>query len=118
MRRGAALALVAAIASGETALEASPARARSGVHCEKQHLQAAIDAAPEGSTLTVSGTCVGHFSVDKKLTIRRAAALTGSVRAPWSSGAVVTVGSGVEVQWVDLTTTHGNDVLGGGIWNN
>src|ERR1043165_2710393 len=56
---------------------ASPASATTiNVNCPAQDLQVKIDAAPDGSTLLIKGTCVGNFFVDKNLTLKGLPAAT------------------------------------------
>ena len=89
------------------------------VHCATQDLQKEIDAASAGSTLVVSGTCFGNFSVDKNLTLEGdpPAVLDGN-----GLGTTLTINGTPIVRLVDLTVTGGQTIpdssgrgLGGGI---
>jgi len=59
------------------------------VHCATDSLQTAIDSAAAGSTLNVSGTCVGAFTIAKNLTLNGPAVLDGG-----NGGTVLTVTTG------------------------
>jgi hypothetical protein len=84
-----------------------------------QTLEAGVDAATAGSTLTVKGTCVGTTTIDKDLTI------TGKDNPRFGTsgldggnfGSVVTVSLGAHVSINDLIITHGSADFGGGILN-
>jgi hypothetical protein len=84
-----------------------------------QTLQAGVDAATAGSTLTVKGTCIGTTTIDKDLTI------TGKDNPRFGTsgldggnfGTVVTVSLGAHVSINDLIITHGSADFGGGILN-
>jgi hypothetical protein len=95
------------------ALVATPAAAGTiTVDCSKQSLQARIAAAAPGSTLLISGTCTGHFSLHKNLTLQGAphATLDGS-----QTGRVLTITGKPTVHLIGLTITHGIAASGGGI---
>jgi hypothetical protein len=84
-----------------------------------QTLQAGVDAATAGSTLTVKGTCFGTTTIDKDLTVTGkdnprfgTASLDGG-----NLGSVVTVSLGAHVSITDLIITHGSADFGGGILN-
>jgi hypothetical protein len=47
----------------------APAAAPIKVKCPADDLQSAIDSAPAGATIHVTGTCVGNFSIAKDLTL-------------------------------------------------
>ena len=69
-------------------------------------LQAAITAAPSGTTLDVSGTCAGVFTVGKHLTLRGRPMATLDAQG---QGTTLTITrGGVRVSW--MTITGGNDV--------
>jgi hypothetical protein len=82
-------------------------------------LQAGVDAATAGGTLTVKGTCFGTTTIDKDLTV------TGKDNPRFGTsgldggnlGSVVTVGLGAHVSINDLIITHGSADFGGGILN-
>jgi hypothetical protein len=59
--------LLAALVAPPVALGATPQHVDCGSGAD---LQAAIDAASDGDTLVISGTCVGNFTVPKVLTLR------------------------------------------------
>ncbi|MEU6093097.1 hypothetical protein ABZ865_41405 [Streptomyces sp. NPDC047085] len=87
------------------------------VHCPADDLQQKINDAAPGSTLQVSGTCVGNFIINKNLNLIgvRNAVLDGG-----GTGAPVTVDyGGFHVQLTTLTITNGigNGTNGGGISN-
>jgi nitrous oxidase accessory protein NosD len=77
-------------------------------------LQNKIDSAPSGSTILVSGKCIGNFQITgKSLTLRGnpAATLDGNY-----GGTTLTVeAAGKSVRLERLTVTHGKAVSGGGI---
>jgi nitrous oxidase accessory protein NosD len=75
------------------------------VDCSTTSLQTAIKNASPGSTLAVSGTCSGTFTIDKNLTLTglRSAALDGE-----RGGTTVTVASGATVTLTTLTVTGGS----------
>lgn len=81
------------------------------------NVQDAIDSAPSGATLLVSGECVGTFVIDKDLVIEGPATLNGD-----GSGPVVRIPgdasvNGHRVTLRDLTITGGAADFGGGIAN-
>lgn len=90
-------------------------------------LQPAIDAAASGDSLSITGACVGNFSVDKDLTLTGAdtsAALRGGF-AP-ATRPVLEIVAGATVAVVDLSISLGTnspppappaESLGGGIRN-
>jgi predicted outer membrane repeat protein len=88
--------------------------AATSVRCSTANLQAAIDGAGPGSTLSVSGTCPGNFTIDKDLTLvgEGTAVLDGQ-----RGGSTLTVSSGATVRLIGLTVTDGNAADGGGINN-
>ncbi|MEU5224815.1 hypothetical protein AB0G55_19460 [Streptomyces toyocaensis] len=110
-------ATAAALVGGPLA-PAAPAVAApiATVRCPAQNLQTAIDDARPGSTLRVTGTCTGNFTITKNLTlIGLGATLDGG-----GTGTVVTVLAGVRAQLTALTITHGGRPAtgyGGGIYN-
>jgi hypothetical protein len=76
-------------------------------------LQAAIDAAPVGATLQVSGTCVGNFIIDKDLALQGPPSLATLDGA--GTGTTVRINSGtVQLDQLFVTGGHGD---GGGIDN-
>jgi predicted outer membrane repeat protein len=88
--------------------------AATSVRCATANLQTAIDGAVPGSTLSVSGTCPGNFTIDKDLTLvgQGTAVLDGR-----RGGSTLTVSSGATVRAGGLTITDGNATDGGGIDN-
>jgi fibronectin-binding autotransporter adhesin len=85
------------------------------VHCPGQSLQARLNSAPAGSTILISGTCVGPFVVtNKSLTLKGSphATLDGNQR-----GSTLTITGAPTVHLMGLTITRGlNDLgIGGGI---
>jgi nitrous oxidase accessory protein NosD len=88
-------------------LTATPASAALAVHCPADNLQAAINAAPPGSTVNVSGTCIGNFRIKKDLTLRGPATLDGG-----GSGSVIEwpgpdFNRRVNITLISLTVQHG-----------
>jgi hypothetical protein len=75
-------------------------------------LQAAINAAPKGAILDVSGTCRGEFTVGKNLTLKGVSAAVldaGSISGGPSTGSTLTITTG-HVQLKTLTLTGANTV--------
>ena len=101
-----------------------PAEAAALVDCNANPLalQPAIDAASPGSTLSISGTCLGTFTVSKNLTLKGAPAALDAQ----GGGTTLTVSSGkVELIGLMITGGTGTDACppsggcfqGGGILN-
>jgi hypothetical protein len=67
------------------------------------NLQAAIDAAPKGAILDISGTCVGTFAVGKNLVLK---GVSGAVLDGHGGWPVLTVAAG-KVRATHLTVTGG-----------
>jgi fibronectin-binding autotransporter adhesin len=104
-------ALVSAMVAVLVAV-ASPAQAGTiNVNCPAMNLQNKIDAAPGGSTLLITGTCVGNFTVDKTLTLKGnpSATLDGN-----QAGTTLSI-TDHTVHLVALTIIHGSAVAGAGI---
>jgi fibronectin-binding autotransporter adhesin len=84
------------------------------VNCSTQNLQAKMNAASAGSTLLVSGTCVGNFVLGKSLTLKGSphATLDGN-----QTGITLTINGITTVHLIALTITRGltDGGLGGGI---
>jgi nitrous oxidase accessory protein NosD len=81
-------------------------------------LQAAINAAPKGAILDISGRCVGTFTVEKNLVLR---GVSNAVLDAQSVGTTLTITAG-HVRLAKLTVTGGDNQVGGvdtagGIWN-
>ena len=86
----------------------TPAHAAT-VSCPSANLQTAINAAPPGSTIHLSGTCIGQFVINKSLRlVGLPATLDGA-----NGGTVVSVGSGANVRFDALTIQHGRGFQGG-----
>jgi hypothetical protein len=86
----------------------APAHAAT-VSCPNANLQTEINAAPPGSTISVSGTCTGQFVINKSLRlVGLPATLDGA-----DGGTVVSVGSGANVRFDGLTIQHGRGFQGG-----
>ncbi|MER6919829.1 hypothetical protein ABT314_12545 [Streptomyces spiralis] len=110
-----ALAATTAVAGlvGAVPAQAAPVTL---VRCPAQNLQTAIDSVPAGSTLLVSGTCTGNFTIDKNLSLVGLGATLDGNR----TGTVVTVAAGVRAQLTNLRITNGlssGPFQGGGITN-
>jgi len=99
---------------------AAPAGANAAgitVNCPADNLQGAINAAPAGSTLLVSGTCTGNFYVNKDLTLSGPAILDGG-GVPTTYGTTLNVMAGtVVLNDLVIRDGVGIDSLGGGLWN-
>jgi hypothetical protein len=78
-------------------------------------LQAAINAAPKGATLDISGTCVGTFEVDKRLVLK---GVSNAVLDAQGQGTTLIVDRG-RVRVKNMTITGGRDAVYpvGGILN-
>ena len=88
------LARVGVVTAGLFAGGASPGIAATeiAVDCGAgADLQAAINAAPKGAMLDVSGTCVGTFTVSKNLILKRVSGAVLDARGGWP---VLTVAAG------------------------
>ncbi|MBV8386589.1 MAG: hypothetical protein JO155_07345, partial [Acidimicrobiia bacterium] len=83
------------------------------VHCPASppnDLQTVMNNAPVGSQINISGTCIGNFTVPKKLTlVGQGAVLDGN-----HTGTVLTVASGVTAVVDYLTIQNGNSGGSGG----
>jgi Cep192 domain 4 len=88
----------------------------SGTGENSNNLQTIIDNASAGDTIDISGTCAGHFGIDKNLTLAGVADTSPTLDGQ-NNGRVLLVQSGVSVALNDLTITNGNFVLGAGILN-
>ncbi|MEA2843687.1 MAG: hypothetical protein QOJ69_1358 [Actinomycetota bacterium] len=86
----------------------APAQAAT-VSCPSANLQTEINAAPPGSTISVSGTCTGQFVINKSL---RLVGLPATLEGA-NGGTVVSVGSGANVRFDGLTIQHGRGFQGG-----
>jgi hypothetical protein len=88
----------------------APAAAPIKVNCPADDLQAAIDSAPAGATIHVTGTCVGNFSIAKDLALVGAGA--GATLDGNSTGRVVYIPDGTSatttIALEKLTITNGN----------
>jgi hypothetical protein len=100
---------------------ASAGTARAGVQCSVEtdaaggtysSLQDAVDAAPEGDRLWVTGTCIGTTTIARSL---RIVGLGGATLDGAASGSVITTGDGVSLTLRDLTVTNGRWGFGGGV---
>jgi hypothetical protein len=89
----------------------SPAMAGTIVDCtaNPSALQPAIDAAPAGSLLIVSGTCIGTFSISKNLSVQ------GGTMDAHLTGVTLTVSSGhVTLQGVTVMSGVGASIQNAG----
>ncbi|GGV27204.1 hypothetical protein GCM10010260_79560 [Streptomyces filipinensis] len=108
------LALAVGLAGGVPAAAAQTFQ----VNCPGQNLQTAIDNAPSGSTIVVTGVCVGQFTIaGKNLTLVGSG--SGATLDGGQAGRTLTkFGPGNTVQLNNLTVAHGVDPnFGGGIIN-
>jgi len=97
---------------------ASPATAatETSVDCGAgADLQAAIDAAPKGAILDISGTCAGTFTVGKSLVLK---GVSSAVLDAQGAGTTLTVSAGkVRVTKLTITGAFSADNTAGGILN-
>src|SRR5215475_8441292 len=103
-RRLAALSAGALLAGTLVAqVPGASAAAATAVDCSTTYLQTAIDNALPGASLSVMGTCLGNYTIDKSLTLsgRGAAVLDGQ-----HDGTTLTIASGASVQVAYLTITN------------
>jgi predicted outer membrane repeat protein len=88
----------------------APAAAPIKVNCPADDLQAAINSAPAGATIRVSGTCIGNFSIAKDLTLVGAG--SGATLDGNGTGRVVYIPDGTSatttIALEKLTITNGN----------
>lgn len=106
--------LTACSAGGSASLAATVTSVDCGAGAD---LQAAIDAAPRGAVLDVSGTCLGPFTIQRTITLR---GVSSAVLDGQGLGTTVTISKG-SVHLSHLTVTGGNADysagFGGGIYN-
>jgi hypothetical protein len=104
-----ALVVVATLLGGGGAAVAAT---QTSVDCGAgANLQAAINAAPKGGILEVSGRCVGTFTVGKKLVLK---GVSNAVLDGQGAGTTLTVtASGVRVTKLTVTGGFGVDSVGG-----
>ncbi|GHI06703.1 hypothetical protein AQI88_30400 [Streptomyces cellostaticus] len=108
-----ALAMALGLAGGMPAAAAQTIQ----VNCANQNLQTAINNAPSGSTIVITGICVGQFTIaNKDLTLVGSG---GAVLDGGHAGRTLTkFGPGNQVQLTNLTIANGTDqFFGGGIIN-
>jgi nitrous oxidase accessory protein NosD len=108
-------ALAVLVSATLAALVVPPATAFAAtinVNCSTQSLQTKIDSAPGGSTLLITGTCIGNFILDKNLTLKGnpSATLDGN-----DSGTTLTAPSTHTVHLIALRITGGSASTGAGI---
>jgi fibronectin-binding autotransporter adhesin len=111
-RAGASALTVAALVAGLLVVGPAAGAATINVNCASQSLQGQINAAAGGSTLLITGTCIGNFSLTKSLTLEGnpAATLDGN-----DSGSVLSITGTHNVHLVGLTITGGLASSGAGI---
>jgi predicted outer membrane repeat protein len=97
--------LVIVTAAAWRGASAPGAAAATAVDCSQTGLQSAINSAGPGTTLAISGTCGGTFTIAKNLTLagQHGATLDGK-----HGGTTVTVSSGAAVTLATLTVTGGS----------
>ena len=105
-------ALLAAAALPSTSLAATCTVVNGTTSQSYTSLQAAVNAAKAGDTLTIAGTCAGETTVDRNLTLERA---TGLMSKPTLGG--VTVSEGVAVSFAQLKLADGVSAPNGGTVN-
>jgi hypothetical protein len=103
--RLAAAGLLAAGAALVAAAQDASGTGATLVDCSTSDLQTAIDNAPPGATLAVSGMCLGSYTIGKNLTLvgRGPAVLDGQ-----QAGTVLTISAGATVGLSQMTITDGN----------
>jgi hypothetical protein len=108
----ATVTVFAAAAVLATAFTTAADAATVHVNCSNQGLQAKINSASQGSTLLITGTCVGNFAVAKPLTLQGSphATLDGD-----QTGTTLTVTTTRPVHLLNLTISRGLALHGGGI---
>ncbi len=113
VKKIAVLGSVALLAFGFSMIAGRTALAETSVTCPPgSNLQNAINAAPSGATLNITGTCTGNFTISKSLT------LIGGTLDGNNSGNVLHIDSGVTVVLKDVTVQHANATsFPGGIYN-
>src|SRR5215510_8683650 len=96
--------ILAAVAAHLASAPNASAAAPTVVDCSTTDLQTAIDNSDSGTTLAVSGTCSGNYTIDKDMTLRGRgdAVLDGQGR-----GTTLTVSPNATVQVANLTVTDG-----------
>lgn len=108
---------VAAIAMAGAHAGVRPAGRDLLVNCAERNLQGAIDSAPAGGELEVTGRCTGNFTIDKDLLLvgeGAGAVLDGDGTG---TGTTLSIGS-ARVLLINMTITGGNTSgAGGGIYN-
>jgi predicted outer membrane repeat protein len=96
-------ALLGAAALPSTSLAAGCTVVNSSTSQGYTNLQAAVNAATAGDTLTIAGSCAGETTVDRDLTLERA---TGAMGRPTLLGRV-TMSEGVSVSFTQLKLAGG-----------
>ncbi len=94
-------------------LVVTPASAATiAVHCPSQSLQAKVNAAAPGSTLSITGTCHVNATINKDLTLQGnpTATLDGD-----DLGSTITISGTPTVHLTHLVVTGGRSAQGGGI---
>ena len=88
------------------------------VNCPADNLEGAIESAPAGSTLLVSGTCTGNsfgnFYINKDLTLTGPAILDGSV---YPTTTLNVAAGNVVLNNLVIQGGVGISNIGGGVWN-
>ena len=110
--RGARVILASSLVAGLVVLGQAASAATLHVNCSTENLQSKIDSAPGGSTLLVTGTCIGTFTLSKSLTIEGnpTATLDGN-----DQGSVLSITGTHTIHLVGLSITGGLAITGGGI---
>jgi predicted outer membrane repeat protein len=103
-------ALLAVAALPSTSLAASCTVVNGTTSQSYTSLQVAVNASQAGDTLMITGTCAGETTVDRSLTLERAAGLTDK---PTLLGRV-TASEGVTVSFTQLKLADGVSALKGG----
>jgi hypothetical protein len=106
--------LVAALLAGPA--QQAGAASTVKVNCGTQDLQTKIDAAQDGDTLLIRGTCTGTFTVDSSLILKKDPDGTTATLDAAQAGRTLSITGDPTVHLVGLTVTGGTGSPGGGIF--
>ena len=107
-------AALIAIGAPAVAVAEAGAPAAKTVNCNTGDLQSALNAAPDGGTVTVKGTCDGSFDINKNLTLEGAPTATIDGEGTYTA---LSVADGLHVTLAHLTIQDGggSEVAAGGL---